>query len=159
MTSLELRPFEPAQADLVSSWAPTGREVWTWVSRRTVPVPADVIRAWSAEEGSLTFLVHEDGRPVAFAQIWVEDDEEEAELARLLVAPAHRGRGVGRRMVRALTEVARQHKPHVVMRVARGNEAALRAYAAAGFERVDPDTEVEWNQGQPVGFVWLRATT
>ncbi len=153
---LELRPFLPDQAELVSSWAPTEREVWTWVSRRTVPVPPDAIRGWAAEEGSLTYLVHEGDEPVAFGQIWLDDDEEDAELARLLVAPDHRGRGVGRRMVAAMTEVARQHKAHVAMRVAPGNESALRAYAAAGFERVDPATEKEWNEGQPVDFVWLR---
>ena len=102
-----------------------------------MPVPPDAIRGWAAEEGSLTYLVHEDGEPVAFGQIWLDDDEEDAELARLLVAPDHRGRGVGRRMVAAMTEVARQHKAHVAMRVAPGNEAALRAYAAAGYERVD----------------------
>ena len=157
MTRFELQPFDPADAELVSSWAPTAQEVWTWVSRRTVPVPPDAIRDWAAEQGSVTYLVHEDGTPVAFGQVWLDDDEEDAELARLLVAPAHRGRGVGRRMVRALTEVARQHRPHVAMRVAPGNEAALRSYAAAGFERVAPGLEQEWNQGQPVAFVWLRA--
>jgi hypothetical protein len=43
----------------------------------------------------------------------------------------------------------------VFLRVHPGNIAALRCYAAAGFELVEPDQAAVWNVGQPVGYVWL----
>ncbi len=156
MSALELRPFEPAQAELVSSWAPTADEVRRWVSRDTVPVPPDVVRGWADEEDSLTFVAHLDGEPVGFGQLWIEDDEDDAEVARLLVAPEHRGRGTGRALVLALAEVAQRYKPSVALRVVPDNSPAIRAYEAAGFARVTPDEEREYNQQQPVEYVWMR---
>jgi hypothetical protein len=32
---------------------------------------------------------------------------------------------------------------------------AQRAYAAAGFARVSPQLEQEWNSGQPAQYVWM----
>lgn len=153
---VELVPFEPAHAALVPSWAPTADEVRRWVSRDTVPVPAEVVLGWADEEDSLTFVARVDGEPVGFGQVWLEDGEDDAEVARLLVAPDHRGRGVGRALVLALAEVAQRYKPSVALRVVPDNEQALRAYAAAGFAHVTADEEREYNQGQPVGYVWMR---
>lgn len=156
MDALELRPFEPEQAELVSSWAPSADEVRRWVSRDTVPVPPEVVRGWADEDGSLTFVAHVDGEPVGFGQLWIEDDEDDAEVARVLVAPGHRGRGVGRALVLALAEVAQRYKPSVALRVVPDNAQAIRAYVAAGFARVTADEEREYNQGQPVEYVWMR---
>jgi ribosomal-protein-alanine N-acetyltransferase len=153
---LTLRPFEPRHAELVSSWAPTAPEVWRWVSRRTVPVPPTAVLGWADEDDSLTYVAHLADEPVAFAQIWIEDGEDDAEVARVLVAPEHRGRGIGREVVLALAEVARRYKPQVALRVVPDNEPALRAYTAAGFARVTPQEETDFNEGQPVAFVWMR---
>jgi ribosomal-protein-alanine N-acetyltransferase len=154
--ALELRPFVPEQAELVSSWAPTADEVRRWVSRDTVPVPPEVVRGWADEEDSLTFVAHLDGEPVGFGQLWIEDDEDDAEVARLLVAPQHRGRGTGRALVLALAEVAQRYKPSVALRVVPDNTQAIRAYAAAGFARMTPQEESVCNERQPVEYVWMR---
>lgn len=153
---LDLVPFDPAHAALVSSWAPTADEVRRWVSRDTVPVPPEAVVGWADEEDSLTFVARVDDEPVGFGQVWLEDGEDDAEVARVLVAPGHRGRGVGRALVLALAEVAQRYKPAVALRVVPDNAQALRAYAAAGFARVTADEEREYNQGQPVEYVWMR---
>lgn len=80
------------------------------------------------------------------------------ELARLVVAPSRRGRGVGRRLVAALTDQARGHYPTVFLRVHPDNAAALRSYAGAGFTPVPAAEAEEWNRGQPTRYVWLRHT-
>ena len=38
------------------------------------------------------------------------------------------------------------------------NAAALRCYTAAGFVRVPSDVEDEWNERQPVRYVWLSCS-
>lgn len=153
---LELVPFEREQAALVSSWAPTADEVRRWVSRDTVPVPPEAVVGWADEEDSLTYVARVDDELVGFGQVWLEDDEDDAEVARVLVAPDHRGQGVGRALVLALADVAQRYKPSVALRVAPDNAQAIRAYAAAGFARVTADEEREYNQGQPVEYVWMR---
>jgi ribosomal protein S18 acetylase RimI-like enzyme len=78
------------------------------------------------------------------------------ELARLIVAPARRGRRVGRRLVTGLVELALRHHPAVFMRVHPDNAAALRSYACAGFTPVAAAEADEWNRSQPIRYVWLR---
>jgi ribosomal protein S18 acetylase RimI-like enzyme len=77
------------------------------------------------------------------------------ELARLIIAPERRGRGVGRAMVELLTERARQFYSAVIVRVHEDNQAALHCYATAGFDRVDAAEQEEWNRGQPAAYVWM----
>lgn len=89
--------------------------------------------------------------------MWCDPEEGEAELARIIVAPGVRGRGVGRRLVRGLAELAlRVGYTEIFLRVHPGNAAALRCYRGAGFLPVDPALAAEWNTPQPVAYVWLR---
>nr|WP_091454591.1 GNAT family N-acetyltransferase [Micromonospora inyonensis] len=71
-------------------------------------------------------------------------------------APGHRGRGVGRRFVAALTGEALRRKPAVCLRVHPANTPALRCYVAAGFRAVPQEQADEWNRDQPEAFIWLR---
>lgn len=48
------------------------------------------------------------------------------------------------------------HHPAVFLRVRPGNEAALRCYGAAGFQRLSANDEQVFNLGQPVAYVWMR---
>jgi len=102
-------------------------------------------------------VVEVGGLPIGYGEIWEDPDEHEAELARLIVDPVVRGRGIGRRMARLLLEEARRRGWAAVwLRVVPGNEPALAAYRAAGFERASPDEERSFNAGQPVSYRWLR---
>jgi GNAT superfamily N-acetyltransferase len=98
----------------------------------------------------------QDGALVAYGELWVDDEEPEVELPRLVVAPSRRGTGVGRRLVAGLVERARGHHPEVFMRVHPDNAVALRSYAGAGFRPVPADRAAEWNRGQPTEYVWIR---
>jgi len=115
---------------------------------------AEIVAGWGAAADVQAFTLVDAGALVGYGELWL--DEDEVELARLIVAPARRGQGVGRRLVEALTDVARQHADLIFLRVHPDNATATRVYRAAGFEPVDAATAAEWNQHQPVTYTWLR---
>lgn len=151
---MELRAYEERDAVVVAGWAGSAEESLRWCSRPAVSA-ADVA-GWAARPDVEAYGLVEDGELVAYGELWVDDDEREVELARLIVAPARRGRGVGRRLAGALVERARRHHPAVFLRVHPDNAAALRSYAGAGFVPVDEAEAAAWNEGQPVAYAWRR---
>ena len=153
--SLRLGPFPEESAGIVSSWAETDEEVRMWCGAGTAPVAAEQISAWAREDGVQPFGLYRGKRLVAYGELWVDDDEAEVELARLIVDPGERGQGLGQHLAVELTRVARFRHPRVFLRVHPGNIAALRCYDAAGFEPVGPDQAAIWNVGQPVEYIWL----
>jgi GNAT superfamily N-acetyltransferase len=95
-----LHPFPADSAGVVSGWARTGEEVLMWCGRSTAPVPAEQINAWADEDGVEPFGLYRDQQLVAYGELWVDDDEAETELARLIVDPSERGQGLGRHLAR-----------------------------------------------------------
>ena len=154
--ALDLRPFPPELAGVVSSWAPTHEEVLIWCSAAAAPVTAEQLNKWADEDGAEPFGLYRGNRLVAYGELWVDDHECEVELARLIVDPGERGQGLGRYLAAGLARLGRLRYPRVFLRVRPANVAALRSYAAAGFEPVPPDQAALWNIGQPVNYVWLR---
>jgi ribosomal-protein-alanine N-acetyltransferase len=150
---MDLRPFDPALADDVAAWAGSREERLAWCSR--AEVDAATVRAWADEDDVATFLLLDGRTPIAYGEAWVDDEEGEVELARLIVRPDRRGEGVGRTLVEALVAHAHRLHPLATMRVVPENAAARRCYAAAGFVRVGPEEEQAWNAGQPTAYVWM----
>jgi len=155
--ALRLRPFPADSAGVVSGWATTNEEVAMWCGRPAAPVPAGQINAWAHEDGVEPFGLYREGRLVGYGELWVDDDEAEVELARLIVDPGERGQGLGRCLVTGLADLARSRYPRVFLRVHPDNIAAQRCYAAAGFGPVEPQQAAAWNASQPVDYVWLTA--
>jgi ribosomal-protein-alanine N-acetyltransferase len=162
---MHLRPFagdeaDPggtlARAETVAAWCTSPDEAGMWCGYRGGLVPAEKIIGWAAEDGVRQFGLDDGGQLVAYGELWLDDDEREVELARLIVDPTRRGRGLGRTLVAELATLARRHYPDVFMRVHPANAAALHCYAGAGFVRVPAELETQWNERQPVAYVWLR---
>ncbi|MGW7077903.1 GNAT family N-acetyltransferase [Streptomyces sp. NPDC054866] len=154
---MELRPFAVADADTVARWPASAGEVALWCGLREFPVAARVVAGWQLEEGVRGHVLVEGETLLGYGEVWCDEEEGEAELARIIVAPGARGRGVGRRLVRGLVGRAlRAGYAEIFMRVHPGNTAALRCYRGAGFLPVDPALAAEWNAPQPVPYVWLR---
>jgi ribosomal protein S18 acetylase RimI-like enzyme len=85
------------------------------------------------------------GRPVAKLERSVDHPRYGVQLAGIVVAPEHRGRGIGRGMVAVATRAAiagRQAQglaaPAVTLHTRAANAPALVAYAAAGFRVLEP---------------------
>jgi ribosomal protein S18 acetylase RimI-like enzyme len=154
MASVDLVEFDATLAVSVAGWPVSAQESVRWCGR--ADVTPEVVAGWGAAEDVRVFTLMDAGEPVGYGELWL--DEDEVELARLIVAPARRRQGVGRRLVEALTDIARQHAGLIFLRVHPDNAAATRVYRAAGFEPVDAATAAEWNQRQPVTYTWLRLT-
>jgi ribosomal protein S18 acetylase RimI-like enzyme len=153
-----LRAFTDGDAETVSTWATGADEVAAWCSRTGASVPAEIIAGWSRQPDVRSYLLVADGVPVGYGETWIDDDEREVELARIIVAPRARGRGRGRELARLLVAEAHRSYPDVFLRVVPGNAAAVACYAAAGFTRLDPATEEQWNRAQPRSYVWMAFT-
>jgi len=82
-----------------------------------------------------------------------------AHMVSMWVAPAHRGRGVGKQLVNAILDWARsKHAQTLCLMVTSNNEVALRFYQRLGFVRTgktepypnDPAL-VEYEMVRPIG--------
>jgi GNAT superfamily N-acetyltransferase len=95
-----------------------------WCGPTAAPVPAGQIEAWADEDGVRPFGLYRDERLVGYGELWVDDDEAEVELARLIVDPRERGRGLGRYLVTELAGRAREVHPLVFLRVHPANHSS-----------------------------------
>ena len=152
-----LRAPDPTDAETIARWSRSRAEAAAWVSRPEHPFPADAVRGWWQEADVQPWLlVDPAGEPVAYGELWDDEQEDEVELARLIVDPDRRRRGVGRRLVDELLLLASAlGRASCFLRVASDNSAALALYRSAGFRDVDPDQAAEWNEGQPHSYAWL----
>ena len=157
--SVQLQPFDPALAGQISTWTTSADEVNAWSSRFDDRVPPEVIAGWSEPDDVEAYVGIVNATVIAYGELWLDPDEGEVELARLLVEPSRRGRGLGRDLTRSLVEQARRTHPelaHVILRVRPDNAVARRAYAGAGFVEHDAAEAEVWNAGQPAEYVWMR---
>lgn len=150
---VDLEMFDTRLADTIAGWSADPDATMMWCSLSAVT--GDVVAGWSDDAHVEAYVLCDDGDPVAYGELWVDADENEVELAHVIVEPGRRGDGLGRRLVAGLVDQARRHYPVVSMRVHSQNEAAVRAYRAAGFVRASPAEERTWNEGQPTAYVWM----
>ncbi|BAK34958.1 hypothetical protein MLP_19440 [Microlunatus phosphovorus NM-1] len=162
--------FRREIAHLVGSWAVPAEDAVMWGITGGGPVPADDVLARAADPGVTPFTLHDvvalrdlrcsdamsegDGRLVGYGELWVDDGEAEVEVARLIVDPTMRGRGIGAYLARELARRAQSHYPDVYLRVRPDNAAARRCYANAGYRQVDTALQQQWNIGQPLDYAW-----
>jgi len=98
-----------------------------------------------------TYLVAEDGALCGFGGVMLVGDE--AHITNLLVAPEHRGQGIGRRLMIRLIEAAiDEGARHLTLEVRSENEAARSLYSGLGLAPVgmrpgyydDDDALIMW---------------
>lgn len=155
---LTIVPFEAAHARRVAAWPRDATEAQAWAGGATAfPFQPEQFEGWHEDQDAHPFLAIEADEPSAYGELWVDQVEQEIELARIIVDPAKRSRGIGRSFVAALVaECPRHGFARLIMRVAPGNEAALRCYRAACFEPATEREQAEWNCSQPVPYTWLK---
>lgn len=87
------------------------------------------------------------------------DDRSTANLFAMWVAPSARGAGLGRALVDAILEWARERgAAHVILRISEGNQAARRLYGSAGFV-LDADDREPLREGSSVMTLGMRRPT
>jgi ribosomal protein S18 acetylase RimI-like enzyme len=100
------------------------------------------------------FVAEENGGVVGYAYVGVEDRDymslrgPAGVLHDVVVDPAHRARGIGRKLVDAALEFLRRRgAPQVVLSTAQQNEYAQRLFAGAGFRRTMIEMTRELDDG------------
>jgi ribosomal protein S18 acetylase RimI-like enzyme len=155
--SESLRDFRGSDAREVARWPTSLAEVHLWAGGDPGwPVDVSVFRRWHADPDVKPYVLYEGGKPIGYGEVWIDEPEQEVELARIIVSPARRGYGVGRRIVRLLLQrAASSGLPDTFVRVVPENGAALACYRGAGFSPVSAEEREEFNDGQPVDYVWM----
>src|SRR5215210_1513707 len=102
-----VREFRETDAWEVERWPTSGEDVRRWAgSDPGWPVDASVFGRWHADPDVKPYVMWDGETPVGYGEVWVDEAEQEVELARIIVSPADRGRGVGKRLVGMLLERA-----------------------------------------------------
>ncbi len=138
--AVSLRPFAREDHASLRSWVRTAEELYLFSGGSL---------AWPLDDGQLERL-HEragvsewtavagDGERVGHLAT-VAVGEREARIARVIVAPAFRGRGLARPMVAAAVRLLRDEgRTELSLHVVPGNEPALRTYRGLGFVQTAP---------------------
>ena len=147
-----LMQFGPEHAEAVRAWAGASPFSRAWLGETpetglgSIDVAPDIQRFVLLVEGELR----------GYGELWVDEEEDEVELAHLLVDPDHRRRGFGTGLVTALVPRARELAGDVLLRVDADNAAAIALYERLGFSRLGPEELEVFNAGQPQAYVWMR---
>lgn len=95
--------------------------------------------------GGLLLLAFLDDEPVGCGAVKFHVDEP-SEIKRMWVAPAARGLGLGRRLLRALEEEAARSNPVVHLETNAGLHEAIRLYRSCGYVEVAPFNDEAYAQ-------------
>ena len=108
------------------------------------PAKPEAVTRFLVEPTHHMLIGYDGGRPVGFVtgvEMTHPDKGTEMFLYELAVAESSRNRGVGRALAAALADVGRERGCYGMWVLTDdGNPAALRAYAAAGGVREQPDS-------------------
>ena len=150
--------FRDVHAREISRWPTSIEEVRRWAgSEPGFPVDVSVFQRWRADPDVKPYVLCDGEAPVGYGEVWIDAAEQEVELARIIVRPASRSRGVGKRLVTLLLERASLSGfPDAFVRVVPENDVAIACYRSAGFSSVSEPERERYNRGQPVDYVWMH---
>jgi diaminopimelate epimerase len=150
-----LVPFEARHAEIVRGWVLNREDASMWASLDDIPLDPSIFTHWHSDPDVHASILVRDGVPIGYGETW-DCDTDAVELARLIVAPSHRGHGIGRVLLDRLCAATRAAaSKRAFLRIRLGNTKAIRCYERAGFHRVSSDQERIWNTNQPVEYVWM----
>lgn len=154
-----LRRFSAQDATAIVTWPQSITEARWWAGPQTdSPLASAVVQRWHADPDVHPYSLHQGTRLLGYGELWIDSVAAEVELARLIVAPAHRGQGIGVRLVQLLLEQAWQTGyPQAFLRVCPDNHAAITCYLRAGFTLISAAEQQSFNQGQFIDYLWMCA--
>jgi len=137
LDGVRLAPFDSSRAPTVSGWVRTDGEL-RWLAPSTLPpLTADKVRGWRKADGDAYVALNESGTcPMAYGELNpMRHEVGHLWLGHVIVDPALRGSGIGRRFVEHLLSEAffGRAARMVSLIVFPDNTAAVRCYQSAGF--------------------------
>jgi [ribosomal protein S18]-alanine N-acetyltransferase len=144
MNAPRLRPATPADVALTLAWSPQDDALRRWAGP-DVRCPATPASLWEdiAKPAAAAFAFEAPGDGVVgYGQVRLREGRF-GHLARIIVSPRHRGRGVGRALCRALMEEARRRfsLEGYSLYVFPDNANAVGLYRSLGFVDAGLDTK------------------
>ncbi len=139
-----LRAYQSADAEIICRWLRTETELYQWSADRFNKYPLtaqDIEASYTPQIASGQFFpmtaVSETGEVLGHFIIRYprQDDKTSVRFGFVIVAPAHRGKGCGREMLRLGIAYAAQvlHAQRIDLGVFENNPKAMRCYEALGF--------------------------
>ena len=154
---LAIGDFRHEHGETVIGWVQSAPESLRWSSVPYLRLETGVLDEWHAQPGIVPCVGLLAGDLCAYGQVLEDHGEDEAEVARVIVAPDRRGQGVGQAFVGLLANEARRRGfTSIVARAVRGDRVAFACYQAAGFVRMTWAEEAALNVDQDQEYVWLR---
>jgi RimJ/RimL family protein N-acetyltransferase len=133
----DIVPYTREYSRIVLSWIDS-EETYRNLCRGTqFPPSDDLVDSWQ-RDGVSSYLLFAAGTPIAYGELWSRPLEMAMEIAHLIVAPGHRSRGYGTKMLELLFQRAAEQPnvTRVILNFFSGDEVALGCYLKAGFELV-----------------------
>ena len=146
-----LRPFAEGDEERVLAWVENEEQMVLWSGKRfRYPLDLEQLRGYRIDaarpgSGRRVYAVEVDGEAVGHVELaGLDHVRGSGVLARVLVAPAARGRGIGEAMVRAALRTAfdELRVGLLLLRVYAHNRAALALYGRLGFSRLSLEPEL-----------------
>ena len=134
---MELRGFSDEYGVLVAGWAVDAKEVALLSGRVEYPFPEELKASWRKVDPDIhSYLLFDGDQPVGYGEVWLDDEEDEVELARIIVDPKVRGRGIGAGAGAGLARAGGgAGYSEVFLRVRPENAVAIRTYHAHRLRR------------------------
>lgn len=122
------------------------------------PFAVTVISSWWNRQGvEPVLLVDQSREPIAYGEVWDNPEEDESELAHLLISPQRHSDDVFRRLIDGLVGRARKDgRARCILRVPAGSCDLVQTSRAIGFRDVDQTTAAAWNREQARPYQWLE---
>ena len=153
-----LAAFSDCYAIEILSWATSAADLQNWSNLDSIPGDS-IFSTWHTEPYVKAFVLRRQDQLAAYGEIWLDQSEDEVELARLIVRPQLRNYGVGQILVRQLfNEASTFQVSKAIIRVRPNNYAAIACYESADFVRNSRAEKQLWNRHQPVEYVWFKRT-
>jgi GNAT superfamily N-acetyltransferase len=154
---LAIGDFRQEHGETVVGWVLSATESLTWSSVPFLRLDTGVLDEWHAQAGIVPCVGLLGGELCAYGQVLEDHAEDEAEVARVIVAPERRGQGVGQAFVALLAgEARRRGFTSIFARAVRGDRVTFSCYQAGGFVRMTWAEEASLNVDQDQEYVWLR---
>ena len=152
-----LGDFRAEHAATVLGWVSSAQDALGWAEVPFLRIGPQLFRDWHGAPGLVPCVGRLGEELCAYGQILEDQAEREAEVARVIVAPGLRRRGIGRAFVSLLAAEARRRGFDAPLaRTLRANRAAFACYRSAGFVRLPREDEVALNVDQADDYVWLE---
>ncbi|MCA1060326.1 GNAT family N-acetyltransferase [Rossellomorea aquimaris] len=147
---MNIRKATPEDEPVLKEWLNNPEDCLLVTGRQ--PYSSDMFHSWYEEPDQFGYMLEEDSKSVAYGEIWVDEEEEDLELAHLVVEPSLRNKGLGKQLIKALLEKCKDYPYEwVYMRIEPLNKQAIQCYKGVGFVE-EPSLRSSFNSR----WIWMR---